>query len=450
MFTRTPSVAAFPHGTLNHISQLRVADEKGITVKLDDLYADLPLVEGGPAVPFRGSDRDLVELRRCSAELVEGLGLREEPFVVDLDERTVRAQSIVGFVPLHDTTVEIVPRYLRHDPGWRASLIAMVSDSSQLACRPTIDRHSLDAELADLLAMVLIEAISQAGRSRPSRGWPGLNAFRLRRRGLALERLDAEMIASLANHPVAATLTWAAEQLRQAVRQDWIEAELRVLTNLWPDVSRERPSSQIMRGMHLPSQLDFLSEALDVARLLAAASHERAVVWRSDELFGDFVQTVVEETAREFGAVAYRGRSTVTRFERRSESAAWADTDLVIDLGGQVMAVDVMAHDFDLARIEVDGEGVLRAGRALRCSDVAMVFASARAGAATRWKVRGTEAPDLLHVVTLDPSGLGEQGGFRRVVEEFGLDLAAILGVQPQREIGPAPVAETGKRHRSR
>lgn len=400
------------------------------------MIADLTLLEGGPAQPFTGTPSDLAELRLRSAELASRLGLAREPFVIDEAAGTVQVRGVAGHVSLGDSTLEIMPYFLRHDPGWRVSLLTMLTTVHHLEWVPTVDRASRHAGLPDLLGMIVTNAMSRAsaegmprnyvertavtasirGQLDPSKAW---------RRVVDPYTVDCRFSEFVADGPVASALKWACDELSGAVQQPWLESELRHFADLFPEASRELPPPAILDGVQLTPQFGFLRDALDVARLLAkgpqngtagrADGPSRAFLWNTEQLFGDFVQAVAERAARDAGFSAYR-----------ADRATGVDT--VLESDAEMVAVQVCSRDYSEDLVDELTGPLVAAGRGLGASDIAMVFpASMGLRPGTQLRVREPGGPGVLHLLTLDPSGLGDVGGIARVLQEFQLDLSMVL-----------------------
>jgi len=63
-------------------------------------------------------------------------------------------------------------------------------------------------------------------------------------------------------------------------------------------------------------------------------------------------------------------------------------------------------------------------------------FASMGLRPGTQMRVREPSGPSTLHLLVVDPSGLGESGGMERVVSEFEMDLSAVVATARRRPIG--------------
>ncbi|MFS0885647.1 5-methylcytosine restriction system specificity protein McrC [Aeromicrobium sp. 179-A 4D2 NHS] len=417
------------------------------------MSAELTLLEGGPAQPFTGTASDLAELRLRSSELASRLGLAEEPFTIDEAAGTVQVHGVAGYVSLGDSTLEIMPHFLRHDPGWRVSLLTMLTTVHRLEWVPTVDRASRHAGLSDLLGMILTNAMSRAssegmprnyvertavtssirGQLDPSKAW---------RRVVDPYTVDCRFSEFIADGPVASALKWACDEVSGAVQQSWLESELRHFADLFPEASRELPPPAILDGVQLTPQFGFLRDALDVARLLAmgpqngtagrADGPTRAFLWSTERLFGDFVQEIAERAAREAGFSAYRADRA-----RRTDSSVPTDSvQTMLESDAEMVATAVCARDYTEDLVDELMTPLVAAGRALSASDVAIVFpASMGLRPGTQLRVREPGGPSTLHLLTIDPSGLGEVGGIDRVLKEFELDLSMVLTAQ-RRSVG--------------
>ncbi|TXJ04183.1 MAG: hypothetical protein E6Q27_08770 [Aeromicrobium sp.] len=224
------------------------------------MITDITLVEGGPAQIFRGSDRDLHELKMRSAELVSRLGLPEEPFIVDEEAHTVAVRHVAGYIPLGDSTIEIMPAVLRHDPGWRLSMLTMLSTIHRLEWVPIADRATRHANLPGLMGLIVAEAMGRAvgegvprnyvegsGRLASIRGQ--IDASKAWQRVIDPYTVDCRFSDFVANHPVASALKWACGELSGAVQEEWLQAELLNYTDLFPDASRELPMQSVLDSM---------------------------------------------------------------------------------------------------------------------------------------------------------------------------------------------------------
>lgn len=415
------------------------------------MIADLTLLEGGPAQPFRGTASDLDELRLRSSELRSRLDLDIEPFVIDDVAGTVQVRGVAGYVSLGDSTIEIMPYFLRHDPGWRVSLLTLLTTINRLEWVPIVDRASRHAGLPDLIGMILAGAMSRAstegmprnyvertavtgsirGQLDPSKAW---------RRVVDPYTVDCRFSEFIADGPVASALKWACDELSGAVQQPWLESELRHFADLFPEASRDLPPPAVLDSVQLTPQFGFLGDALDVARLLAmgpqngasgrADGPSRAFLWSTENLFSDFVQHIAERAARDAGFTAYRGAGA----GRASASEA---VDTVLESDGELVAVTVCARDYTEDLADELMARLVTAGRTLGASDVAIVFpASMALRPGTQLRVREPGGPSILHLLTIDPSGLGEMGGIARVAQEFQLDLSMVLTTAQRRPVG--------------
>ena len=419
------------------------------------MIAELTLLEGGPAQPFRGTASDLAELRLRSAELASRLDLDVEPFVIDDVAGTVQVRGVAGYVALGDSTIEIMPYFLRHDPGWRVSLLTLLTTVTRLEWVPVVDRASRHAGLPDLIGMILAGAMSRAsteglprnyvertavtesirGQLDPSRAW---------RRVVDPYTVDCRFSEFIADGPVASALKWACDELSGAVHQPWLESELRHFADLFPEASRDLPPPAVMDAVQLTPQFGFLGDALDVARLLAmgpqngatgrADGPSRAFLWSTEKLFGDFVQVIADRAARDAGFTAYRGAQA----RRVSDPSAGTEAvDTVLESDAELVAVTVSARDYSEDLVDELTGPLVAAGRTLGASDVAMVFpASMALRPGTQLRVREPGGPSVLHLLTIDPSGLGEMGGIGRVAQEFQLDLSMVLTTAQRRAVG--------------
>ncbi|MFO6453912.1 MULTISPECIES: 5-methylcytosine restriction system specificity protein McrC [unclassified Aeromicrobium] len=413
------------------------------------------LLEGGPAQPFTGTASDLDELRLRSSELASRLGLAEEPFVIDEAAGTVEVRGVAGFVSLGDSTIEIMPHFLRHDPGWRVSMLTILTTVHHLEWVPRVDRGTRHAGLSDLLGMIVAGAMGRASSEGVPRTYvertavtPSirgqLDAGRMWRRVVDPYSVDCRFSEFVADGPVTSALKWACAELAGAVQQPWLESELRAYADLFPEASRELPPPAIMDGLQLTPQFGFLGEALDVARMLAmgpqngtggrADGPTRAFLWSTEQLFGDFVQVVAERAAKSAGFTAYRGG----RSRRLNDAAATAGTvDTIVESDAELVAASVCARDYTEDLADEIAAGLISAGRGLGASDVAIVFpASMGLRPGTQMRVREAGGPSMLHLLTVDPSGLGESGGMARVVNELELDLGMVLTIAQRRPVG--------------
>ncbi len=418
------------------------------------MIGDPTLLEGGPAQPFTGTAADLAELRLRSAELASRLDLPEEPFVIDEERNSIEVRHVAGFIALGDSTIEIMPNFLRHDPGWRVSFLTMLTTIRQFEWIPTVDRGSRHAGLPDLLGMILAGAMSRASAEGMPRNYvertaslPStrgqLDAGKMWRRVIDPYTIDCRFSEFVADGPVPSALKWACGELSGAVTQSWLESELMHYGDLFPEASRDLPPPAVLDGLQLTPQFGFLHDALDVARLLALGPQNgatnrpgapgRAFLWNTDKLFSDFVEVIAERAARESGFTAYRGAA------RRigDSSRIGASVDTIIESDDEMVALNVSAAEFTEDLLEQLTEPVVSAGRSLGASDVALVFpASMGLRPGTQWNLREPGGPSMLHAITVDPSGLGEQGGMARVLKEFELDLGAVLTIAHRRPVG--------------
>ncbi|HPU12773.1 MAG TPA: hypothetical protein PLQ19_03165 [Aeromicrobium sp.] len=415
---------------------------------------DSTLLEGGPAQPFAGTPADLAELRLRSAELASRLGLDEEPFVIDEERNLIQVRNVAGFIALGDSTIEIMPNFLRHDPGWRVSFLTMLTTVNLFEWIPTVDRGSRHAGLPDLLGMILASAMSRATAEGMPRNYvertaelPStrgqLDAGKMWRRVIDPYTVDCRFSEFVADGPVPSALKWACGELSGAVTQSWLEAELLHYVDLFPEASRDLPPPAVLDALQLTPQFGFLHDALDVSRLLALGPQNgatnrpgapgRAFLWNTDKLFGDFVEVIAEKSARESGFTAYRGASR--RFGGTAKIGPSVDT--IIESAEEMVAVNVSAAEFTEDLLEELTGPIVAAGRELGASDVALVFpASMGLRPGTQWNLREPGGPSMLHALTVDPSGLGEMGGMARVLKEFELDLGAVLTIAHRRPVG--------------
>ncbi len=413
------------------------------------------LLEGGPAQPFAGTAADLDELRLRSTELATRLGLAEEPFVIDDAAGTIQVRGVAGFVSLGDSTIEIMPHVLRHDPGWRVSMLTMLTTVHHLEWVPRVDRGSRHAGLSDLLGMIVAGAMGRASSEGVPRTYvertavtPSIrgqvDAGRMWRRVVDPYSVDCRFSEFVADGPVTSALKWACAELAGAVQQPWLESELRAYADLFPEASRDLPPPSVMDGLQLTPQFGFLSEALDVARMLSmgpqngtsgrADGPTRAFLWSTERLFGDFVQEVAERAAKEAGFTAYRG-SRARRLNDVNATAGAVDT--VVQSDSELVAVTVCAREYTEDLADELSIGLIAAGRELGASDIAIVFpASMGLRPGTQLRVRESGGPSMLHLLTVDPSGLGEHGGMARALNEFELDLSMVLTIAQRRPVG--------------
>ncbi len=273
------------------------------------------------------------------------------------------------------------------------------------------------------------------GQLDPSKAW---------RRVVDPYTVDCRFSEFIADGPVASALKWACDELSGAAQQPWLESELRHFADLFPEASRELPAPAILDAVQLTPQFGFLSDALDVARLLAmgpqngtsgrADGPSRAFLWSTERLFADFVQGIAERAARDAGATAYRG----TQARRVADGSASTDAvHTVLESDAELVAVTVCARDYSDDLADELTAPLVSAGRALGASDVAIVFpASMALRPGTQLRVREPGGPSVLHLLTIDPSGLGEMGGMARVVQEFQLDLSMVLTTAQRRAVG--------------
>lgn len=421
------------------------------------MIADSTLLEGGPAQPFTGSAADLAELRLRSTELASRLGLDEEPFIIDEANGMIQVQHVTGFIALGDSTIEIMPHYLRHDPGWRVSMLTMLTTIHRLEWVPVVDRGSRHAGLPDLLGMILAGAMSRASSEGVPRNYversavlPSirgqLDAQKMWKRVVDPHTVDCRFSEFVSNGPITSALKWACGELAGAVQQTWLESELRHYTELFPEAASELPPQMILDGLQLTPQFGFLHDALDVARLLALGPQNgsssrpgapgRAFLWNTDALFSDFVQLIAERAAREAGFTAYRGGAT-RRLGEVSRAGSGPAVDTIIESDAEMVAVNVTARDYSEDLVDELTGPLVASGRELGASDIALVFpASLGLRPGTQWRVREPGGPSMLHALTVDPSGLGEMGGMARVIKEFELDLGAVLTIAHRRPVG--------------
>ncbi|MET1132139.1 MAG: hypothetical protein ABWX60_01815 [Aeromicrobium sp.] len=413
------------------------------------------LLEGGPAQPFACTAAELDELRLRSTELASRLGLAEEPFVVDEAAGTIQVRGVAGFVAVGDSTLEIMPHVLRHDPGWRVSMLTMLTTVHRLEWVPRVDRGTRHAGLPDLLGMIVAGAMGRASSEGVPRTYVErtavtasirgqVDAAKMWRRVVDPYSVDCRFSEFVADGPVTSALKWACGELAGAVQQPWLESELRAYADLFPEAPRDLPPPAIMDGLQLTPQFGFLSEALDVARVLSmgpqngtsgrADGPTRAFLWNTEKLFGDFVQVVAERAAKKGGFTAYRG-SRARRLNDANAPAGAVDT--VVESDAELVAVSVCAREYTEDLADELAVGLIAAGRGLGASDIAIVFpASMGLRPGTQIRVREPGGPSMLHLLTVDPSGLGEHGGMARVFNEFELDLSMVLTIAQRRPVG--------------
>lgn len=417
---------------------------------------NLTLVEGGPAQQFRGADSDLRELQIRSSELVSRLGLREEPFQIDLEQRTVAVRNVAGFISLGEATLEIIPRVLRHDPGWRMSLLTMLTEIHRLEWEPIADRSTRHANLPSMLGLILAEAMGRAAGEGVPRNYVETSGVRQSIRGQidaskAWRRIvdpyvvDCKFSDFVANHPVAAALAWACGELSEAVSEEWLSTELRNYIGLFPEAGHTLPPPAVMESMQLSPQYGFLHDALDIARLLSMGPQvgtsprpgaaERIFLWNTDRLFAEFAHTVIEEAVRNAGASSYRENRGSSNGQVRSIRAKEeALADVVITGTEDVVAVAISAHEYDETTFDPIAHNLLAAGRRLGSKDVAILFpASMSLRPGSQWRLRDVDGPNMIHAVMLDPSGAGEMGGMERIAGDLQMDLGGVLAVSRRR-----------------
>lgn len=419
------------------------------------MNTDRTLLEGGPAQPFTGTAADRTELRLRSRELATRLGLAKEPFEIDDAAGTVAVHGVAGFVSLGDSTIEIMPHFLRHDPGWRVSMLTMLTTVHHLDWVPTVDRGTRHAGLSDLLGMILAGAMSRASSEGMPRNYVErtavtesirgqLDPAKMWRRVVDPYTVDCRFSEFIADGPVPSLLKWACLELSGAVQQSWLESELRHYTELFPESATELPPPAILDAVQLTPQFGFLGDAVDVARMLSLGPQNgasgktdgptRAFLWNTEKLFGDFVQVVAERAARGAGFTAYRG----ARARRLSEVSSTAGAvDTIIESDKEMVAAAVCAQEYSEELTDQLSETLIAAGRGLGASDVAIVFpASMGLRPGTQLRVRDPGGPAMLHLLMVDPSGLGEMGGMARVTQEFELDLNMVLSIAQRRPVG--------------
>ncbi|MCL3836821.1 5-methylcytosine restriction system specificity protein McrC [Aeromicrobium duanguangcaii] len=427
------------------------------------MMPEYTLVDGGPAQPFTGTAADLAELRLRSPELATRLGLSEEPFVIDEAAGTIQVRGLAGFLSLGDSTLEIMPHFLRHDPGWRVSLLTMLTTIHHLEWIPQVDRGTRHAGLPDLLGMIVAGAMARASSEGVPRTYVErravtssirgqVDAAKMWRRVVDPYRVDCRFSEFVADGPVTSALKWACRELSGAVQQPWLESELANYAELFPETSPELPPPGIMDGLQLTPQFGFLSDALDIARVLSmgpqngatgrADGPTRAFVWSTGRIFGDFVQVLAERAAREAGFTAYRG----TRARRLNDVSSTASAvDTIVESSSELVAMTVCPQDHTEDLVDELVGPLIAAGRGLNASDIAIVFpASMGLRPGTQMRVREPGGPSMLHLLTVDPSGLGESGGMGRVVREFELDLTQVLTIAQRRPVGSRRLGGTG------
>lgn len=418
------------------------------------MIADITLVEHGPAQHFTGTDADLAELALRSTELVTRLNLPGEPFEIDIQARTVAARYVAGYIPLGDSTIEILPHVLRHDPGWRMSMLTMLTSINRLEWTPVADRATRHANLPSLLGLIVAEAMGRAvgegvprnyvegsGRTATIRGQ--IDPSKAWRRVIDPYVVDCRFSDFVANHPVAAALKWACGELAGAVKEEWLQAELINYTELFPEAGRDLPPPAVLDSMQLTPQFGFLQDALDVARVLSMGPQGgtsarpgapgRAFLWNTKDLFQEFTNVVIETAAKAAGGTSYREQKPVSAF-RSSRVSEQAYADAVVQVGDEVVAIRISTEEFDDEQFDELASSVVEAGRRLGSNDVAVVFpASMNLRPGTQWKLNAGDGPRMLHAVTLDPSGVGEMGGKERIQEELGMDLGAVVSISRRR-----------------
>lgn len=415
---------------------------------------DITLVENGPAQRFEGTDADLTELAMRSTELVTRLSLPGEPFVIDHENRTVAVRYVAGYIPLGDSTIEILPHVLRHDPGWRMSMLTMLTSIHRLEWTPIADRATRHANLPGLLGLIVAEAMGRAvgegiprnyvegtGRSASVRGQ--VDPAKAWRRVIDPYVIDCRFSDFIANHPVAAALKWASGELSGAVKEEWLQAELLNYKNLFPEAGSELPGPAILDGMQLSPQYGFLQDALDVARLLAMGPQGgtsarpgapgRAFLWNTETLFLEFTNTMIESAAKLAGGTSYREQKPVSAF-RSTRVREEAFADAVVRVGNEIVAIRVSPVEYTEENFDELASSVVEAGTRLGSLDVAVVYpASMNLRPGSQWKLHGEDGPKMLHAVSVDPSGVGEFGGLERIREDIGMDLGAVVSVSRRR-----------------
>lgn len=411
------------------------------------------LVEGGPAQPFTGTDADLAELRMRSAELVSRLSLPTEPFEINDAARTVAVNHVAGFIPLGDSTIEVIPHVLRHDPGWRLSMLTMLTKIHHLEWEPVVDRASRHANMPALLGLIVAEAMGRAagegvprtyvestgtrqsirGQLDPAKAW---------RRVVDPYLVDCRFSDFVANHPVASALKWACGELSGAVSDEWLQAELRAYTDLFPDADNDLPAQAILESMQLSPQYGFLNNALDVSRLMSVTPQggtsarpgapARAFLWSTSEMFTEFAHFVIAQSARALGASSHREQVLAPARSVRLRERAVAD--VVVDAGAEVVAMKICADDYSEDQFDEVAGSIVQAGGRLGSTDVAVMFpATMQLRPGTQWRLRDADGPNMLHAFMLDPSGVGERGGFDRLMQDIQMDLGSVVTVSRRR-----------------
>lgn len=413
------------------------------------------LAEDGPAEAFAGTAGELSELARRSRDLRARLSLPADPFVIDGNQ--VRTQFVCGFVPLGNVTIEIKPRFVGELVEWRPVLLAMLAGNAGMNWHPRTDPDDPGASLPDLLGLVVVEALSRGaaegvprtyveqqgdlvsvrGKPMPDAAW---------RRVLDPEVMRCRYTQFSENHPVNSVLKWTAIDLAGTVSRPWLAGELDMFSLSWPEAEARLPPSHVMDNLAPPPQFDFLSEAIDIGRLLASRPQAgsdgrhggagRSFIWSSREVMAQFTLLVARLAARELGGDAHSTRfdfATPTQVGKRMREVP-ARSDVIVEFEGRVRALfDVFGADEAAEALERDAEAVVAAGDWMGCPDVGIVRVGRRRGQVRRWRLRANRGPAHLHELSISVAGLADGQTLNQIAALFAEDLAhALLAVPIQ------------------
>lgn len=396
---------------------------------------------GWTPVPLDPSTVDAV--KKASRALKVRLGLRETPLLVRVTRSGVelRARHIAGFVQVGSTTVEIRPKFLddRYDgDSWRDAFLAILAKLGRLSSLPRMAGARSAQGLADLMGLVIDDALAQAA----TEGLPRRYEERRERLPTLRGRLDTEWMWRRAvepellacrydtftdDTPAARLIKWAARELSHTVTSPALATQLRLHVDALVHVADEPPSELQRDQIVVPPQYGYLEDALSIARMLAAGDSvsisatedapARAFVWNTAEIFEELVFAICRAAMLRAGGsttkTAYALARPVPGPERSRQAVLPTIPDVVVRHRRWVGVLDAKYKTLNSHPKTSDVYQVMAAGRLLGSDGVALVYpAHHRFHEPRTWLIDGAGRPSHLHALPLNLNMMASRDGF--------------------------------------
>ena len=423
---------------------MNVTNVRYVTVVENDVGAEIGLDEHGKSLMDRHNEAWRLSLR-----------LRQNPFTYE--SGVLKARDVTGFVNLGRVTVEVVPKFLTDgsvEPQlWRQALWAILARVYGVTVLgpPVPGGADVVGRLPDLLGHVLLNSLrANRPNGRPSgyvvehgnleslRG--RLDVARIVEVLLRPGTIPCEYDTYSEDVPVNRLLRWSAEQLANRVWSAALGHDLVEESMAFDGVLSLPPSREDAERITLAAHHALLGPGVTVGQMLLAGRGFQygtggyelpGFLWKSAEVFEDFVRLLVQSAARAAmpGTRVERGGVRIgERLDGRGFLVNYPDLRLVRS-GATVLVLDAKYKTWTRTPLADDVRQVVTGAWADACGAGGLVYPSPTGASLdpVGWRLMGSGSPTMLWTLFVNLSDMGYLGGERVLVERLSEDLVHIL-----------------------